>query len=153
MLSLRASLALPALTLIACGGNVVVDPAIGAGGAASSSTPSSSVVTTGGGGQGGGDPCEILVAAMTSSLAAAQACNPVLSVQQCSGATTAFNGCGCEVVANDANGAQAASALTAWKEWVGAGCGPYECAYCPPGPPSPWYCDPTTSECQPAYEK
>jgi hypothetical protein len=136
--------------LVACGGKVVVDAggATGGGGAASTSTSSVGV-----GGVGGAGGCEGLQADLQAKVAAAQACNPALSVPQCSGALVVTDTCGCLVVANDGSAMAAQIANLAFDAWVGAGCGPYPCTLCPPGPPSPWYCDPTDSVCKPVFEK
>ena len=162
MVSLRHSLFPTALLLasltsllIACGGKVVVDGggAAGEGGAGGSSTvttTSSSVVAVGVGGASG---CEGLQADAVATLAAAQACNPALSVPQCSGTNTTIDLCGCAVVANDSSFTAAQLANMAFGTWVMAGCGPFECFTCPPPPTSPWYCDPTEAICKPAFEK
>lgn len=143
--------------LIACGGKVVVDGGGtsgegGAGGTSTTTTTSSSVVsvTVGTGGTSG---CEGLQADAVATLEAAQACNPALSVPQCSGKNTAVDLCGCEVVANDSSFTEAQLALMAFGTWVNAGCGPFDCESCPPPPTSPWYCDSTEAICKPAFEK
>jgi hypothetical protein len=144
--------------LVACGGKVVVD-AGGAPGGGGAAPATSSVGSDGAGGfgstgsTGGTGGCEGLQADLMAKLAAAQACNPALSVPQCNGGVAAVDICGCTVVANDTSAAAAQSATTAFETWVGAGCGPLQCLYCPPGPGSPWYCDPTTAVCKPAFEK
>lgn len=158
MISFRISLAaLTAVsTIAACGGNVVVDRN-GSGGAAT--TTSSTTTETGGvGGQGGfggqgGSYCDSLQSSLVEALADAQACNPALSVPQCSGVVTALDTCGCEVVAKDQSVKLASVAVATYESWVSEGCGPYDCFACPPPPNSPWYCDPTEKKCKPAFEK
>lgn len=165
MVSLRHPLlrtALLALTLtsllVACGGKVVVDGAgtPGEGGAGGTSTtttttsPSSQAATGAGGANAA---CAGLQTDATATLAAAQACNPTLSVPQCSGTNVASDLCGCPVVANDSAFSAAQLANMAFKTWVSAGCGPIECFSCPPPPSSPWFCDPTAAICKPAFTK
>jgi len=153
--------------LSACGGKVVVDAAgvLGGGGGAGGdgSVTSTAFVGAGGsgglgstggaGGIGGAGGCDGLQADLVAKVAAAQACNPVLSVPQCNGGVTALDLCGCLIVANDSSAMEAKIAMLAFNAWVNAGCGPYDCESCPPGPGSPWYCDPTESVCKPAFEK
>lgn len=147
--------------LAACGGKVVVD-AEGAPGEGGASSTTASVGSDGAGGlgstgstggTGGAGGCEGLQEDLVAKVAAAQACNPALSVPQCSGGVTTVDTCGCTVVANDKSPAAAQSASIAFKTWVSAGCGPFQCTYCPPGPETPWYCDPTEAVCKPAFEK
>ena len=139
--------------LVACGGKVVVEAdGVSGGGGATTATISSSVGSSGNGGVGAGG-CEGLQADVVKKVAAAQACNPVLSVPQCSGMVTTVNLCGCPIVANDSSSMVAENATSAFKSWVSAGCGPFDCDNCPPGPGSAWYCDPTTAVCKPAFEK
>ena len=90
---------------------------------------------------------------MIATVAAAQACNPALSVPQCSGTNTTVDLCGCPVVANDSSFQAAQLANMAFTTWVNAGCGPIECFTCPPPPDAPWFCDPTSAVCKPAFEK
>lgn len=143
-----------ATLLVACGGKVVVDGGgTGEGGAGGTTATTTAITSVGPGGVGGAGGCAGLEADLAAKLAAAQACNPALSVPQCSGAVTTIDTCGCSVVANDSNAPGAQLATTAFETWVDAGCGPFNCAVCPPPPSSPWYCDPTTAVCLPAYEK
>lgn len=144
-----------AALLVACGGKVVVEAegASGGGGSGGSgvgatATTSASAVTSGG--TGG---CEGLQADLVTKVATAQACNPALSVPQCSGSNVVLDLCGCSVVANDSSFEAGQSAALAFKTWVGAGCGPFDCKTCPPGPSTAWYCDSTASVCKPAFEK
>jgi hypothetical protein len=143
---------------MACGGKVVVDgggtPGEGGSGGTSATTtvtaPSSVAVTVGVGGAGG---CDGLQADAVATLAAAQACNPALSVPQCSGITTTVDLCGCPVDANNSSFQAAQLANMAFSTWVSAGCGPFACDTCPPPPDSPWECDPNESICKPVIFK
>lgn len=141
--------------LVACGGKVVVDGGGtpgegGAGGTSTTSTSSpSSQVATGAGGSS--DACAGLQADATATLAAAQACNPAISAPQCSGSNVTTDLCGCPVVANDSAFSAAQLANMAFKTWVSAGCGPFNCFTCPPPPSSSWFCDPTEAICKPAF--
>ena len=146
----------------ACGGKAVMDGESptsqgGSGGTtsttSSSTSTSSSTITTGSGGWGGAGGCDALQQSFEQKLAAAQQCNPAMNAVQCSGNTVAHDSCGCEVAANDYHATQAQAAELAFDAWVSGGCGPLECYACPPPPTSPWYCDPTASQCMPAYEK
>ena len=144
-----------ASTLIACGGKVVVDAegvTAGAGGGGGGGGAGA-----GGGGSGstsgGFGGCYPLQAEVKAKLEAAQACNPVLAVVQCSGAVVAKDLCGCTVVANDTTPMKGQAALEAFDAWISAGCGPFLCEFCPPGPDTAWYCDGATSTCKPAFEK
>jgi hypothetical protein len=121
----------------------------GDGGASSSGGGS----VLGGGGIGGAETCDGMLSIVLDELAKAQTCSPYVNTIQCSGKITAVDTCGCTVAANEGAGAVAASEQDAFDNWVGAGCGPHECYACPPAPPSPWYCDPTTLTCKPAYVK
>jgi hypothetical protein len=152
MVSLRHRLGLSALLaasaasmLIACGGKVVVDAAGATGGGGSAATSTTSV--------GAGGCCEGLQAEFAARLATAQSCDPDIDVPQCTGAVTTVDLCGCPVAANDGKELAAQLAITAWDAWVSEGCGPVPCFACPPPPTSPWFCDPTTAVCRPAFEK
>ncbi len=168
MILLRHPLGLSALLsaslasmLIACGGKVVVDASGapgggGAGGAAASTTSvssSSEVTAIASVGVGGAGGCAGLQEDLVAKVAAAQACNTALSVPQCSGGTTVNDLCGCSVAANDTNSMAAQISTAAFKAWVNAGCGPIACLLCPPPPPAPWHCDPTSAVCEPTFEK
>lgn len=177
MFLLRHSLRLPALlaaaltsTLVACNSKVIVDGSNtpgdggggaggtgGAGGVATTSVTTTSVTSgvtvSSTAATGGPDECTSLEQDLVAKVAAAQACDPTISSLQCSGAVIVNDLCGCEVAANEKTPAAAQSANLAFKTWVGAGCGPFACLICPPPPPSPWYCDPTSLVCKPAFEK
>lgn len=151
-----AALCTGAALLAACGGKVVVD-ASGSGGssvAVSTTSVGGSVsvtaVATGAGGAGG---CSDMFDDLLQRLDAAQACNPALSSPQCSGMSVVTDVCGCPVVANEKSPETAKLALLAYEDWTLAGCGPYACESCPPPPQSPWYCDPMSERCLPAFEK
>jgi hypothetical protein len=148
--------------LVACSGEVVVDAGGTSGGGDGGAASTSSVGTGSSGSSGSGGTgstgsgiggCEGLEANLAGKVAAAQACNPVLAVPQCSGVVTTLDFCGCTVVANDTSSMAAQIATKAFNEWVGAGCGPFDCFTCPPGPDTPWYCDSAASICKPAFEK
>ncbi|MFT3773067.1 MAG: hypothetical protein QM820_47405 [Minicystis sp.] len=128
----------------ACGGKTIVEtgPAGGSGGA----------TTTGLGGAGGlSNDCDVLGADFQSKLAAAQSCDPLINAIQCSGTATLHDGCGCEVAGNELAPEKVSLAVDAFEAWVNAGCGPFECALCPPPPSSvSWFCDPGSSQCKPA---
>jgi hypothetical protein len=150
-----AALCTGAALLAACGGKVVVD-AGGAGGdtmvvsASSSGGGSSTSAST-----GTGDPetCEALLLVYQTKLDAARACNPALSSPQCTGMSIVTDECDCQVVAGDGNPEAVNASQLAYGNWTFAGCGPYACKTCPPPPQSPWYCDPTSERCMPAFEK
>lgn len=137
---------------VACGGKVVVDQGSEIGGAGGTTSTGTGGLG-GAGGIGGAGGCDALLADFQAKLDAAQACNPLINAIQCSGTVVAFDTCGCEVVANDQASTAASYAIGAYESWADAGCGPYDCALCPPPPSSPWFCDPATSKCQPAWEK
>lgn len=159
MISRRTSLLALALASIvaACGGNVVVDK----GGSTTTTTTTGDTGGTGGtggiggtggtGGVGAADVCGALEEQVKSALDAAQKCNPAISSLQCSGAVTALDTCGCPVAANEKNPQLADHELNVWNQWVGAGCGPYDCFACPPPPTSGWYCDPNKGACTAAW--
>lgn len=163
-----AALCAGAALLAACGGKVVVD-ASGAGGnsvaVSATGVGGSSVVvgatgvggsggfTTAATGAGGAEWCSALFNDLVNKVDAAQACNPALSSPQCSGVSVVMDVCGCEVVANEKSPETAKLSLIAYEDWTLAGCGPYACESCPPPPQSPWYCDPKSEKCLPAYEK
>ena len=171
MILLRYPLGLSALfsvslasMLAACGNKVVVDAngtsgGGGAGGGAASTTSvtssssSSEVTASASVGVGGSGGCSGLQEDLLAKVAAAQACNPALSIPQCSGGTTVNDLCGCSVAANDSNPMAAESATAAFNAWVKAGCGPFACLLCPPPPPAPWHCDPTSAVCEPTFVK
>jgi hypothetical protein len=157
---LRITLLLASLAALsaACGGKVVVESSGAAGSGGAGGAPDTAVTVGIGSaaaqsGVGGAGGCTGLQADVTATLAAAQACNPALSVPQCSGTNTAVDTCGCPVVANDAAVEAAQLANMAFKTWVSAGCGPFNCFSCPPPPTSPWFCDPTAAVCKPAFQK
>jgi hypothetical protein len=144
--------------LVACGGKVVVEGGgtPGEGGAGGTSTtgttnPSGQVTATGAG--GASQACAGLQADVTATVAAAQACNPGLDAPQCSGTNIVADLCGCPVVANNGSISAAQLANMAFKTWVSAGCGPFNCFTCPPPPTDPWFCDPTEAICKPAFIK
>lgn len=145
--------------LAACGGKVVVDAEDTPGTGGTAATTSS--VGTGGIGtsvassttSGGNVKCSGLQEDVEATVTAAQACNPAFSSPQCSGSLTVTDVCGCVVVANEKTPQAAQLAAKAFNTWVGAGCGPFQCESCPPGPDSPWFCDPTFKICRPAFEK
>jgi hypothetical protein len=177
MIPLRSSLALPALLaasfaslLVACSGDVIVDAtgaSGGSGGSASgggtggdtATTSASSVSTTSATAAttststGGAADCNALQEDVVSKVAAAQACDPAISSLQCSGAVTALDLCGCTVAANEKTPEAAKLAVSAFDSWVKAGCGPISCLLCPPPPPDPWFCDPMSLVCKPAFVK
>lgn len=130
--------------MAACGGKVFVDP--GGTGAAGGA---------GGSGTGGGAAnCDLLEKNLAQKLLEAQACDPTINAIQCSDKAIVKDGCGCDEAGNELNPAAVAASNDAYDTWVGFGCGPYECALCPPPPQSsPWYCDPTQKKCLPAFEK
>ncbi len=152
--------------LAACGGKVVVDAedtpgtggtaattsSVGAGGIGTSGTTGIST-TTGNTTTGGNSKCSGLQKDVEATVATAQACNPALSSLQCSGALAVRDTCGCVVVANEKTPEAAQLANMAFETWIGAGCGPFPCESCPPGPDSPWFCDPNLKTCRPAFEK
>ncbi len=119
----------------------------GQGGEGGSGTTSASTTATGTG------ACDALDPAFSAALAAALACNPALSSIQCDGSAVVQNGCACEIAANEKAPEAVAAAKQAFAAWVEGGCGPQECALCPPPPPSPYRCDVSTSKCVPNYEK
>lgn len=93
--------------------------------------------------------CNKIIVAYGQALAAAQRCNPALSVLQCTRTETLSLPCGCETFVN----AQSATALNELKlqasAWLQAGCAQLDwtCpgATCPPA--SSAYCDPSTAMC------
>ena len=128
-----------------CGGKAVVDGTSsgGAAGAAGSGTTSSTTTSPGSGGSGGtANRCATLETALEQALAEALACSPMLSVEQCTGELIVLDTCGCELAANVFRSAEVGAAEEAYSEWVNAGCGPYDCTYCPPTLPA--YCEPTS---------
>ncbi|APR76237.1 Hypothetical protein A7982_01584 [Minicystis rosea] len=130
----------------ACGGKVVVDVDGAAGGGLPEPTTGVGASTSSGTAGAGG--CDELGAILESAVFAAQTCNPVLSVQQCSGKVVIHDGCGCELAANETKPGAAMAAISAFDTWVAAGCGPVPCLLCPPPPSSePWFCNPATSQC------
>ena len=152
----------------ACGGTTVVDGTggegsgansgvggAGAAGAASavavtaSGTSSSVAVSSSSGGPG---DCEVLEAQMVAAYQAAVACDPSIDVEQCTGATVGKYYCGCTVVANDQLPDEAALSLALGTQWEDMGC---EYNFCESGcypTDAPWYCDPNTNRCAPAFE-
>ena len=147
----------------ACGGKAVVDSTTSSGsggeggthpsttsstptGSTTSSTPTGSTTST-------SDPCDALQADLEAKLQQALACNPMLSVEQCTGELVVYDTCGCVLAANALAPNLAQAANLAYQAWVAAGCGPWDCAWCPPEPPSPWFCsaDPSgqTGQCEP----
>jgi hypothetical protein len=149
---MKRTIVIPALTLalvslLACGGKVVVDAGGQGGDGGSGGTTSASTTATGAGG------CEALGQALTTALGAALACNPALSSIQCDGSVVVEDGCGCQIAANEKDPAAAAAAKQAYVAWTAAGCGPFECAFCPPAPPAPYRCDAGTSKCVPNFQK
>ncbi len=133
---------LSAILVVACGGKVFFDPGTvgGAGGAGGGA----------GGAGGGGDLCELLGADLQAKLKEAQACNPLLSVLQCSADAIVLDSCGCEQAANQLSPIAVEAARDAFDTWVAAGCGPFDCFSCPPPPSSTtWFCDPAESSCVP----
>ncbi len=143
--------------LAACGGKVVVDAA-GAGGGnvivgASGSGGATFTTATTGTGPSGAGGCEALFLDLETKLDAAQACNPALSSPQCTGMSIVTDVCGCQVVAGEGHPEAINASQLAYEDWTLASCGPYACESCPPPPQSPWYCDPTSERCMPAYEK
>ncbi len=158
---LRITLLLASLAALsaACGGKVVVESSGATGGGGAGGAPGvtvsvgigSSAAQSGPG--GGPGACSGLEADVNATLAAAQACNPALSVPQCSGTNTAIDTCGCVVVANDSAIDAAQLATMAFKTWASAGCGPFSCFTCPPPPPSPWFCEPVSGTCKPTFQK
>ena len=137
-----------------CGGKAVVDGENeGQGGAGGTTTTTThSTTSTGSGGEGASPSCNSLSQALTAAIDAAQECNPAINTVQCNGSSVVRDSCACELVANENYPALVQAANGAYNAWVAAGCGPIPCYNCPPAPPSPWYCDPSTSSCQPAYE-
>lgn len=157
-----------ALALASCGGKAVVDGTPGTGGeggtaTASPTTSGTTTWTTTGTGTGTtsgtmtgttggtttgttpgtptGGSCEALGAELQTRLAAALACNPTLSVEQCTGEAVVYDTCGCSLAANALYPELTDAALWAYQVWVDAGCGPWDCYWCPPGPPAPFYCE------------
>jgi hypothetical protein len=130
----------------ACGGKAVLDGTAsggsGGGGASGTTTTTTttfttttSITTT--------DVCEVLGADLAAKLELAMACNPQISVEQCTGEIVIWDQCGCSVAPNVLTPELAQAALDAYNVWVAAGCGPFDCAWCPPGPETaPWYCGP-----------
>jgi hypothetical protein len=147
--SIRLILAAVALAW-SCGGKAVVDPGGHAeGGAGGESTTTTS---TGQGGQGAATSCESMLQQLTDAIDAAQACDPTIFLVQCAGTATVTDSCTCELVANENYPELIEVAAAAYGAWMAAECGPIPCYGCPPPPSSPWYCDPTSWRCQPAYE-
>jgi hypothetical protein len=136
-----------------CGGKAVVDPPIhgqaGSGGQGATTTTTGS---TGLGGEGAGTGCEALMQDLTNAISAAQACDPASPVYECTGMAVVKDTCACDLVANQTVPTLVQAANDAYDAWVAAGCGPIPCYACPPPPSSPWYCDPNSLSCQPAYE-
>ena len=156
-MSLRMQLSALALVGAAlawsCGGKAVVDPPIhgqaGSGGQGATTTTTGS---TGLGGEGAGSGCDGLMQDLTDAINAAQACDPTIYLAQCMGTAVVKDSCACDLVANENYPELVQAATDAYSAWVAAGCGPIPCYSCPPPPTSPWFCDPNSSRCQPAYE-
>jgi hypothetical protein len=156
--AIAASVALGVgVIVVACGGKAVVDGSStegGSGGTAGSTshstTSSSGSTSTGAGGSGG--LCASLEEELGMLVEEAQRCDALINALQCTGNTVVYDACGCALVANDYASDIAASSVVVYEHWTGLGCGPHDCEHCPPSPSSPWYCDPTTDACLPAYE-
>ena len=139
-----------ALGLSACGGKVIFsEGAGGAGGSGVTSTHASS--TTGstthassGSTTTGGNDCASLINAFETALAATQACDPKLNIQQCDGSQILNDTCGCpSVLANEKQPDKIAAAKAASAAWIQAGCGPLQCGKaCFPA--NPGYCQPNS---------
>ncbi len=96
--------------------------------------------------------CDLLQEELENSIWSAQLCDPLINALQCTGQTVITDVCGCELVANDLSPESAEEAQINYDYWVAEGCGPFLCADCPPPPSAPWYCDPNSKMCEPAYE-
>ena len=96
--------------------------------------------------------CDLLLEELENTIWTAQSCDPLINAIQCSGQTVITDLCGCEVVANDMSPEAAEEAQINYEYWVAEGCGPSDCTACPPPPSAPWYCDPNSMMCEPAYE-
>jgi hypothetical protein len=136
--------------IAACSGKAVVDPpsstSSGSGGATSTSSGTTSTTSSGtttsttSSGTGGTAPtCSSLEADLEDAWIAARRCNPSIDVDQCVGEMV-YDTCGCEWVSNAMFPELAAFAVEAYDVWVDHGCGPYDCAWCPP--PMPAICEP-----------
>ncbi len=147
-----------------CGGKAIVDGSnhTGAGGMTSSTTSSasssqstSSTSHTSTGVGGGAASCDTLHQDLQTKFEAAIACNPLINWISCDGQETVFNDCGCVYVANEHYPELAQAARNAYDAWVAEGCGPWDCYWCPPEPPAPWFClgvEFDEGHCEPAYE-
>jgi hypothetical protein len=143
------------LLALACGGEAVVDDVAAGGSGTGAGTGTGTGAGTGTGtgtGSGTGPTCDTLEQDLAFWMAAAMACDPYINTIQCDGSMLIFDTCGCPVVANELNEDAAKAAIAAYEAWAGAGCGPYDCFACPPGPETPWYCDASFEACVPAYE-
>lgn len=112
-----------------CGGKVVFETSGsgGSGGTGSSTHASTTGVgTTSSTGTGGS--CTALSAAVDQATAAAQACNPLLNIQQCDGSVIVNDKCGCpSLLLNEKQPDKVAAAKKAIDAWLKAGCGPLAC--------------------------
>jgi hypothetical protein len=144
----------------ACGGTTVVDGGSGGAGSTtsshtssmSSSTTSTSTSQTGTTTGGGQSACAALEQEMVAAFEEAVRCNPAISSIQCSGDNVAKSYCDCAAVANDKDPDAAARSLALGNEWRDLGC---EYMFCEGGcypTDAPWFCDPATERCQPAYD-
>jgi hypothetical protein len=131
---LRIALISVASWSVGCGATVVFETdgsgGSGQGGSSSSGSPSSTKATSSGGVTTGG-MCADLLAAFELAVVEATACNPFISVPQCTGTAILLDTCGCPaIVANELQPGLVDAARTAYDAWVAAGCGPYDCQTC-----------------------
>jgi hypothetical protein len=138
-----------AMAVLHCGGKAVVDPAssggsggaggiAGHGGTSTSSTSGTSTSTSSGTSATGGtaDVCTLLKEDLDQKVLAARSCDPTIYLEQCNGEAMIYDDCGCDTVANEHNPEAVKAALEAFAAWVDAGCGPYDCQWCPPAVPA-----------------
>ncbi len=138
---LRLSLVLVGVLGAACGGVVVLEEdddgaggsSAGPGSSSASSSKSASASTTNASASSssGGATCASLEAAFQQAVAAAQSCNPFLSIPQCS--LIVDDRCGCPtIVLNETAPDLVQAVQQAYAAWVNAGCGPLDCGFCDP---------------------
>jgi hypothetical protein len=138
-----------AALLGACGGKVVVD-GVGAGGGGSTTVTSATTGVAATGAGGGSADCAALLQDFQTKLDVALTCNPAIDMAQCTGAAVVADTCDCQLVAGESSPEAVSASQLAHDAWVAAGCGPFDCDNCPPGPSTPWQCDALSNRCTPS---